>query len=242
MVIQMDETIGVKGGANDRRRMMIINQNQKKKLAEHEEEREIAELEKKVRRKQFYTLIKTLPIVIGGGTIQTLYDTATGKKRDNKEEENSRWRIKEYDQDITHLTPEEFEEKRRKIITTPTGEKIVVYIETPIDIKIENPKQQKIKDTIIEPQKQKENTTTPIEEQKKTERFIIEGNAVPERTEIKRNPDPETKTNTAKPTIGIGTEQVDIESFIDQELGTVDFTNLSPKAQETLGKLNQEKL
>ena len=37
----MDETIGVKGGHNDRRRSIVIAKNKKKKLEEYEEERYI---------------------------------------------------------------------------------------------------------------------------------------------------------------------------------------------------------
>ncbi|MBR5370281.1 MAG: hypothetical protein IK137_03140 [Bacilli bacterium] len=66
----MDETIGVKGGHNDRRRTLIISKKQKEKLKKYQEEKELKELEKEVKRKQKYTLIKTLPIVIVGQTIK----------------------------------------------------------------------------------------------------------------------------------------------------------------------------
>ena len=49
----MDETIGAKGGANDRKRTMMITKQQKKKLEEYEVEREIAELEKKLENNKF---------------------------------------------------------------------------------------------------------------------------------------------------------------------------------------------
>ena len=48
----MDETIGVKGGHNDRRRTIVITKRNKKKLEEYEEERYIRDLEKKVKRQQ----------------------------------------------------------------------------------------------------------------------------------------------------------------------------------------------
>ena len=222
----MDETIGAKGGARDRRRTMIITRNQKKKLAEYEEEREIAELEKKVRKKQFYTLIKTLPIVIGGGTIQTLHDVATGKKRDEEE----KFRIKQYDGDVSKYTKEEFEERRRKIITTPTGEKIVVYIETPIDEKEINHK----KDYIPENIKELGDVPIPLKEETKKENI----SKVSKKEEKKKST---TKTATS-PKVGIGEEEVDLEEFIDKELSTVDFSNLSQSAQETLGKLKSRKI
>ena len=220
----MDETIGVKGGANDRRRTMIISRNQKKKLKQYEEEREIAELEKKVKKKQFYTLIKTLPIVIGGGTIQTLHDVATGKIRDIEEE--NKIRLKEYDGDVSKYTKEEFEEKRRrKIITTPTGEKIVVYIETPIEEK-------KKKHIEYVPVDIKEMRDVPIslKEEPKKEKIS------------KVSKKEEKKKTTTGPKVGIGEEQVELEEFIDKELSTVDFSNLSQSAQETLGKLKSRKI
>ncbi|MBR6137176.1 MAG: hypothetical protein IKQ06_03385 [Bacilli bacterium] len=221
----MDETIGVKGGANDRRRTMIISRNQKKKLKQYEEEREIAELEKKVKKKQFYTLIKTLPIVIGGGTIQTLHDVATGKRRDIDENE---LRLKEYDGDVSKYTKEEFEEKRRrKIITTPSGEKIVVYIETPIEEKKTN--KQPLKH-VSENIKENEDNFIPIKEETKKEKIS--------KTTKKK----ETTKTTTGPKVGIGEEQVELEEFIDKELSTVDFSNLSQSAQETLGKLKSRKI
>ena len=229
----MDETIGVKGGANDRRRSMRITMAQKKKLEEYEEEREIAELEKKVKRKQFYTLIKTLPIVIGGGTIQMLHDTAKERQRGFTEEENSKWRIKEYDQDVSQYTPQEFEEqKRRKIIVTPTGEKVVVFVSAPTDEK-------KVED--VEPVLDEDKEKEPP----KTSPTIIQEIVSPEpnqsekkQTDEKTNEGPDNK----KPSVGIGHEQIDIEDFIDKELAVVDFSGLSLESQEKLGKLKSRKI
>lgn len=159
----MDETIGVKGGHNDRLRSLRITKQQKKKLQEHEEEIELRELEKEVKRKQRYTLIKSLPIVIAGGIVRTMYETAYGKPAD-KEEENSRWRIKEYDADITSKTKEEFEyeqeQKRRKIVTLPSGQKVVVYITVREDVK-EEPKTLD-KDT-INPEKPTIGKSSPVQ-------------------------------------------------------------------------------
>ena len=108
----MDETIGVKGGKRDRKRTIIISKNKKKKLIEDLEEKQLHELEKKVKKQQIYTLIKALPIVLGGGVAKTIYDTSSGKRKTDKEEENSTWRIKEYDADITSKTPNEFEREQ----------------------------------------------------------------------------------------------------------------------------------
>ena len=77
----MNETIGEKGGYNDRRRSLKIQNEQKKKKEQASIEREVKELEKKVKKQQVLTLVKTLPIVIVGGTLKTIYDTA--KKGDS---------------------------------------------------------------------------------------------------------------------------------------------------------------
>ncbi len=222
----MNETIGAKGGVNDRRRQMRISREQKKKLEDFEEQREIAELEQKVRKKQFYTLIKTLPIVVGGGLVQTLYDTATGRKHDT-EEENSKWRIKEYDGDVTHMTPEEFREKqkRKRVITTPTGEKIIVYVSDDIEDLKELPEVKEdveiltLKDEKKEVPKTIPSTTPKTSEEVKQERV----KAFEE--EVLSSP-----------------ETVDLDTFIDHELSDIDFSDLSPEAKNKLDQLKSRKI
>ena len=76
----MDETIGVKGGHNDRRKVLI---NIKKK-----KDKELEELEKNVKRKQKYTLIKTLPIVIVASVFQELTSNKPKKKKKIEEEKD----------------------------------------------------------------------------------------------------------------------------------------------------------
>ena len=68
----MDETIGVKGGRNDRRKILINIKNKKTKA--------LKELEKDVRKKQTYTLIKTLPIVIVGSVFKELTNNPKHKR------------------------------------------------------------------------------------------------------------------------------------------------------------------
>lgn len=83
----MNETIGVKGGKQDRKRSLRIKQKQKKKLQEYEKRRhkkEIEDLEKRVKHIQRVTLIKTLPIVISGEVIKTLNENSSPKKEDKK--------------------------------------------------------------------------------------------------------------------------------------------------------------
>ena len=77
----MNETIGAKGGHNDYRRTLIIKKNKKKK-----EDKELKELEKKVKRKQPIILIKTIPIVILGKTLQELMTPKKKEKKIIKEE------------------------------------------------------------------------------------------------------------------------------------------------------------
>ena len=60
----MNETIGEIGGHNDQKRRIRIKREQRKKLDEYEEEREIKDLEKKVKKQQLLTLIKVLPIAL----------------------------------------------------------------------------------------------------------------------------------------------------------------------------------
>lgn len=74
-VIVMNETIGVKGGRNDRRRTLVISNKIKEALQKANEEmrkKEFAQLENKVMVSQKVTLLKTLPIVILGQVYQTL--------------------------------------------------------------------------------------------------------------------------------------------------------------------------
>ena len=60
----MNETIGEIGGHNDQKRRIRIKREQRKKIDEYEEEREIKDLEKKVKKQQLLTLIKVLPIAL----------------------------------------------------------------------------------------------------------------------------------------------------------------------------------
>ncbi len=89
----MNETIGVKGGKQDRKRSLRIKQKQKKKLQEYEKRRhkkELADLEKRVKHIQRVTLIKTLPIVIPGEVIKTLTEKASPKiEKKSLEEKNN---------------------------------------------------------------------------------------------------------------------------------------------------------
>lgn len=178
----MDETIGAKGGKNDRRRSLIIKKNRKKKLIEDRKENEIKELERKVKKQQRYTLIKALPIAIGGEIVRTIHDVAQGKGKKDLEEENSSWRIKEYDADITAKTPfeAEVEKVRKKIITMPNGQKVIIYAEPVIKDNIKVDDDKKENDIVI-------STVYPKEKDKK-EKFSFTGVLTQDR-EVKNSND-----------------------------------------------------
>lgn len=80
----MNETIGAKGGRNDRKRRLLITKKVKEKLKEYQQEqkeKELLELEKKVKLQQKITFFKTLPIV----TIGQVYTVLTEDKEKEKE-------------------------------------------------------------------------------------------------------------------------------------------------------------
>ena len=80
----MNETIGAKGGRNDRKRRLLITKKAKEKLIEYQKEqkeKELLELEKRVKQQQRITFLKTLPIV----TIGQVYTVLTEDKEKQKE-------------------------------------------------------------------------------------------------------------------------------------------------------------
>ncbi len=229
----MDETIGVKGGKNDRRRTVIIEENKKKKLQDLAEEKEIKELEKKVRKQQLYTLIKALPVVIGGEIVKTIHDTAVGKLKYDKEESNSKWRIKEYDADNTKESIQEdeieTEIKKRKIITTPTGQKIIVYVSNELEIdnekgiEDEEKNQKEIKDnTYLTDEKSKDKGQGPNNEEKNKSEEEQQKKLVEQINEI------------------------DLEEYnyddLEKEFETVDFSYLPQETQDKIEQLKSRKI
>ena len=87
----MNETIGVKGGHNDYRRTLTITKKQKDKLKKYQEEKELKELEKEVKKKKVYTVIKTLPLIITGATLNEL--TKRKIEQERKEKERQRFTL-----------------------------------------------------------------------------------------------------------------------------------------------------
>lgn len=112
----MNETIGSKGGHNDRIRTLKITQKNKEKLKQYEEERELKELEKDVRKKQLYTLIKTIPIISGIGAFKLLTEKNPKEQTVDEEKELPEYQIEEEKQEVV-------EEKTIK----PKLQKITIY-------------------------------------------------------------------------------------------------------------------
>lgn len=121
----MNETIGEKGGYNDRRRSLKIQNEQKKKKEQASIEREVKELEKKVKKQQVLTLVKTLPIVIVGGTLKTIYDTA--KKGDSLTDirEKSDGYVNPFIKDSEDYVREKV---TTKVVKTNDGGKVIVSV------------------------------------------------------------------------------------------------------------------
>ena len=151
----MDETIGAKGGRNDRRKTRIIK-NKKQK------DKETIELEKKVKKQQFRTFIKTLPLIIGTAPIYTISDAL--KKITKKEETKD-----------SQQEPVEIIELEEKTIQMPTGEMITIRIpktkdkkeERKISLEQQSPKKE---DKKID---EKQEKTTKDQPQKETEMVLI---------------------------------------------------------------------
>ena len=79
----MNETIGVKGGKNDRRRTLLITKKMKERLeAYHQEqkEKEFKELEKKVKLQQKLVAVAAVPIAAFGQVYLTLTHDNLKKK------------------------------------------------------------------------------------------------------------------------------------------------------------------
>jgi len=81
----MNETIGSKGGHNDRKRTLIISKKKKEKLRK---EQEIKDLEKSVKKARKYVLIKTAPLIIVDGIVSLFSKPSNNQKNsvdDDKE-------------------------------------------------------------------------------------------------------------------------------------------------------------
>ena len=232
----MNETIGVKGGKNDRRRSIKIKDAKKKKIEEIEKDNELLELEKKVKKQQAFTLIKTLPIAVAGGAFKILYDTATGKEPVNKDEYNSNWKIKEYDSDHSTLQHGE-KPKEKKVVLTPDGQKVIVYVD--VDDKkniLEDililPKPEDVK--VDEISKTKEENIELLDDNKNTKKSNSI-NITPSKDKAVDNSDNKSKeVSISENNVGIGDISYDSSSIV--------FGDLSNSSKETINKLKARKI
>ncbi len=205
----MNETIGAKGGHNDRKRVLRIQNKKKMKL----EQEELIELEKKVKKQQKYTLVKTIPIIFFGGAVKLLLDSPEKErqltlpekeKRENKEHKEP---IKKNDEVIK---PEE-----RFIIDPDTGKKIRVklFYHDPVfitsDIK-ENKEEVRVEKTLEEKKEEQ------IEEKKE-------------------------KTPDKEATVGIPIIEPIIDSFVRKD-SDIDESTLSEEARATFQRLKAHKI
>lgn len=86
----MNDTIGQKGDVKDRRRTLIITKENKKKIQDYEkniQEKNLHQLEKKVRNIQYITLLKALPLAFAGEVVKTILPTSKAKKEILESEE-----------------------------------------------------------------------------------------------------------------------------------------------------------
>ncbi len=87
----MNETIGSKGGRQDKKRTIIITKEKKKKQQENfqkKKKEKIKKLEKEVKNLQVASLFFDIPISIGGNIIETVLNTRISKNEERKEEKS----------------------------------------------------------------------------------------------------------------------------------------------------------
>lgn len=104
----MDETIGVKGGKNDRRRSLVITKKQYKKLEEHKLEQEKKELEKEentFKINQVKSVVISVPLIVTGSIFKELVSPKEPSK-DSK----------------INLTTEKYSSKKKKQEEKPSKE------------------------------------------------------------------------------------------------------------------------
>ncbi len=244
----MDETIGAKGGYNDRRRTLIITNKQKEKLKEKQQEKELKELEEKVKKQQIYTLIKSLPIAIGGGTFKILYDIGTGKKNIDKQEEYSKWKVKEYDADMSVKSRQEkeYEKKKKKVVVIqPDGRKVVVLVPIEEDKK-------EIDHSIVEDKKEEKKKI--LEEEINKQEEVIKGNNKKQEKEIEKEKEIKKEVIEYEEIKETKKEKEDISSKKQEEniLKTetkeiekeenISFDDLTPAMKDKLDKLKARKI
>ncbi len=88
MVKNMNETIGVKGGARDRKRTIIITSENKKKLKQYykfKKKLRLEKLEKEVKNLQLTSFLVAVPISIAGNIYNAMFHVIDETKEEEKE-------------------------------------------------------------------------------------------------------------------------------------------------------------
>lgn len=230
----MDETIGVKGGHNDRRKVLI---NIKKK-----KDKELKELEKKVKRNQKYTLIKTLPIVITGAIFKELIDNKTTKKNKIEKEkdivfEDNKVSKKDETQEIIII----LKNGKKKTIEIPIKEKIV---------EIEEEKKNTISNKTIENKKIQEKEIvkeekTEIEEEKEKNEIkkVEKQEEISKKEKIQEEPLKEKKLVPQKEEEKKKTSrQVSKEKQAKQKNSIINIDELNDRQKNKFQKLQARKI
>lgn len=109
--IEMDNNRGVKSLQNDRKRVIILTEKQKRKLQEIHDKKsgeELKKLEKKVRKLQIITFLKTIPIVFIGAILKSSIK-AFEETKENQENTNDREELV-----LNNVLVEEKVERRKK--------------------------------------------------------------------------------------------------------------------------------
>ena len=118
----MNETIGAKGGHNDRKRVLRIKAAAVKQLQKQQEEAEIRRLEEDVKRKQRYVLIRSLPLFIAYGVVKS-FSTSIPKKNLNKK--RIRLIMGENNEKEVEISKNDTKEKEKVVVAVlPTTDEI----------------------------------------------------------------------------------------------------------------------
>lgn len=198
----MDETIGVKGGKNDQKRRLFITKKLKEKLEKLQQEKneeELKKLEKKVKEQQRITLIKILPIIIGGHLYQALLKNKEQIKHQKKEEliklirKENAFAPQEIEEIIAAIKNNQIkdlkEETREKLRIEIVGEEVIVLQEQEekeINKKVSNETTKALEEFIQVDKKEQETTTViGINDTQKEKLERLKAHKIVEEYEIK---------------------------------------------------------
>ena len=225
----MNEAIGSKGTGNDLLKTKRIIK--KKKV-----DKEIEELEKEVKKKQKYTLIKTVPLIVGITTFEALYDTSKvkSKKDEAKKKEEIQVEQKQEEKEIPKVKEEKQpivkkeEPKKEKVVITIDGEEIVVYVEKK-NIEIKEPPKEELKEYEIDEKEEVKEESKGIEQEEKEE----------EKQEVKKEIKEEAIKEKQEDILDVVEDAKGIEL---QDLTKEEFSDLSPENLELLDKLKSRRI